>query len=102
MPLYEYACQKCEHQFEIRHSANDTPALTCPKCGGAVRKVFHATGIIFKGSGWHITDYGPKKHVPAEEKESKPAEESASKPAEENASKPVEEKKDSTPAATAK
>ena len=60
MPLYEYACVKCDHHFDVRHSANETPVLTCPKCQGEVTKVFHAAGIIFKGSGWHIKDYAPK------------------------------------------
>ncbi|HEY3417305.1 MAG TPA: FmdB family zinc ribbon protein, partial [Armatimonadota bacterium] len=75
MPLYEYACKSCEHHFELRHSANDTPSLTCPKCGGAVQKVFFPAGIIFKGSGWHITDYAKKSALVNEQSESKPAEE---------------------------
>ena len=60
MPLYEYACVQCEHHFDLRHGADEKPTLTCPQCGGEVRKVFHAAGIIFKGSGWYITDNAPK------------------------------------------
>jgi putative FmdB family regulatory protein len=60
MPLYEYACDTCGHRFDVRHSADERPALTCPECEGATQKVFHAAGIIFKGSGWHINDYAPK------------------------------------------
>ena len=60
MPIYEYACTKCDHHFDVRHGADEKPALKCPRCEGKVRKVFHVAGIIFKGSGWHITDYANK------------------------------------------
>lgn len=60
MPLYEYACTSCEHHFDVRHSANERPELTCPKCGGSARKVFLAASIIFKGSGWYVTDSANK------------------------------------------
>lgn len=66
MPLYEYACTKCNHHFDVRHSATETPVLCCPQCEGDVRKVFHAAGIIFKGSGWHIKDYGQKSDTSSE------------------------------------
>lgn len=56
MPLYEYRCKECGYQFEIRHGVND-PVPRCLACNGEVRKVFHPPPIIFKGSGWHITDY---------------------------------------------
>jgi len=57
MPLYEFQCRLCAHTFERRQSVND-PYPECESCGGEVRKVFQPTPIIFKGSGWHITDYG--------------------------------------------
>lgn len=60
MPLYEYACTSCDHHFDVRHSANEKPELSCPECQHEVRKVFHASGIIFKGSGWYATDSTPK------------------------------------------
>ena len=63
MPLYEYACQSCDHHFDVRHGANEKPALSCPQCHGEVRKVFHAAGIIFKGSGWYITDHAKKSGI---------------------------------------
>ena len=56
MPTYEYACKICDHHFDVRHSADDVPELSCPICQSEVRKVFHAAGIIFKGGGWYITD----------------------------------------------
>lgn len=58
MPTYEYACRDCGHHLEVVQSFNDDPLTTCPRCGGGLRKVFSAAGIIFKGSGWHIKDYG--------------------------------------------
>lgn len=60
MPLYEYCCVDCQHHFDVRHSANERPELHCPCCNGDVKKVFLATGIIFKGNGWHIKDYASK------------------------------------------
>ncbi len=60
MPLYEYACKKCDHHFDVRHSADEVPELSCPICHHEVRKVFHAAGIIFKGSGWYVTDNAAK------------------------------------------
>ena len=59
--LYEYACVECDHHFDIRHGANEKPELACPLCQGKVKKVFHVAGLIFKGSGWYVTDSAPKK-----------------------------------------
>ena len=61
MPVYEYACAACRHRFDVRHGADEKPALCCPQCAGEVKKVFHAAGIIFKGSGWYVTDNALKK-----------------------------------------
>jgi putative FmdB family regulatory protein len=56
MPTYEYACRACGHHFEARQSFSEAPLTTCPVCQGEVRRVFHPVGIVFKGSGWYITD----------------------------------------------
>ena len=58
MPLYEYQCESCSHRFERIQKFSDPPADTCPKCGGAVRKLISSPAIQFKGSGFYITDYG--------------------------------------------
>ncbi len=58
MPLYEYECVKCRHRFEERRKVTDPPASRCPSCRGRVRRVYQPVGIIFKGSGFHVTDYG--------------------------------------------
>jgi putative FmdB family regulatory protein len=60
MPLYEYECQACGQHFDVRHSANETPDVRCEACQGATKKVFCPAAIIFKGSGWYITDSAPK------------------------------------------
>ena len=66
MPIYEYACRSCEHQFETIQKATE-PALTdCPECGeGALRKLLSAPVFRLKGSGWYETDFktGDRKNV---------------------------------------
>jgi putative FmdB family regulatory protein len=61
MPTYVYACDTCQVQFEKFQSFNDEPLRTCPTCQNAVRRVIQATGVVFKGSGWHINDYRANK-----------------------------------------
>lgn len=57
MPIYEYECSgENKHRFEKWQSIKDDPLTECPDCGATVRKIFHPAGIIFKGSGWYITD----------------------------------------------
>lgn len=61
MPTYEYACKACDHRFEIVQSFAEDALTTCPDCEqDALRKVYNAAGIIFKGDGWHIKDYAAK------------------------------------------
>lgn len=58
MPTYEYECTKCGHTFEKFHSISAEPPKRCPKCRCKVRrKVGTGGGLIFKGSGFYITDY---------------------------------------------
>jgi putative FmdB family regulatory protein len=61
MPLYEYRCDACEHQFEVIQRFSDDPISVCPSCGaGPVVKLLSSPAIQFKGSGWYITDYARK------------------------------------------
>ena len=99
MPTYEYACAKCGHTFEIVQSISDKPLKACPEshCGrkkwakGKVQRVIGAgAGLIFKGTGFYITDYRSKHYHEAAKKDSgaaatpkadaKPAAKSVSKP----------------------
>ncbi len=58
MPTYEYQCESCGEEFEYFHGMNEAPKATCEKCGGALRKLLSAgSGLIFKGTGFYITDY---------------------------------------------
>ncbi len=56
MPLYEYRCRNCNHQFEIQQSFSDDALTVCPECEGELRKVFNPVGIAFKGSGFYKND----------------------------------------------
>jgi putative FmdB family regulatory protein len=56
MPTYEYACTNCGNRFEVFQRIDDDPLTVCERCGGALRKVFHPAGIVFKGSGFYATD----------------------------------------------
>lgn len=59
MPRYDYRCLDCQHQYEKREGF-EAPALQkCPTCGGTARRVIHAPPILFKGSGFYITDSRP-------------------------------------------
>jgi putative FmdB family regulatory protein len=56
MPTYEYECQACHHRFEVVQRFSDAPLAECADCGGELRKVFSAVGIVFKGGGFYKTD----------------------------------------------
>ena len=66
MPTYEYACQKCGHEFEKFQSMRDEPLKKCPKCKkqSLKRLVGSGAGLIFKGTGFYITDYKKKSGTP--------------------------------------
>jgi putative FmdB family regulatory protein len=56
LPTYEYACKACGHRLEAVQKFTDDALTVCPECGGALRKVFGAPGIVLKGSGFYKTD----------------------------------------------
>lgn len=56
MPTYEYRCDRCGGNFEVFQKFTDKPLRRHPQCGGQVEKVFHARGVVFKGSGFYATD----------------------------------------------
>jgi putative FmdB family regulatory protein len=59
MPTYEYECKECGHGFEVFQAMSDQPIKECPECGKEVRRlIFGGTGVIFKGSGFYVTDKG--------------------------------------------
>jgi putative FmdB family regulatory protein len=56
VPLYDYQCKKCHKVTEVRHGFTDVYDEPCPDCGGTLARVFNPAGIVFKGSGFYITD----------------------------------------------
>ena len=61
MPTYEYECTKCSNHFEVFQAITDEPVKKCPKCGKAVRRlILGGAGVIFKGSGFYVTDKAAK------------------------------------------
>ena len=56
MPTYQYACTACDHRLEAVQSFSDAALTECPACGGTLRKVFSAVGVVFKGSGFYKND----------------------------------------------
>ena len=60
MPVYEYRCDACNIQFDLRQKFSDPPADRCPKCGATVRKLVSAVSFSLKGAGWFGDGYGTK------------------------------------------
>lgn len=56
MPIYTYECDACGVRFDVRQKFTDEPISGCPECGGHTHRVPQAVGIVFKGSGWYVTD----------------------------------------------
>ncbi len=105
MPTYEYTCLKCGHQFDFFQSIAEKPISSCPKklCpekfwgkGRVKRGIGGGAGLIFKGSGFYITDYRSDKYKEAAKKDAAPSTASNGKSGGE--SKPVSPKTESKPA----
>ena len=79
MPTYQYACTACGHELAAVQSFTDAALTECPECGGALRKVFSAVGVVFKGSGFYKTDSRAKSTSATETKTEKTAEPAAAK-----------------------
>jgi len=60
LPLYEYLCAKCGHRFEKIEKLSAPHRQKCPKCGGKAERQLAPPAIMFKGSGWYVTDYAGK------------------------------------------
>lgn len=78
MPIYEYRCKTCGEQFEIKQSFSDPPITTCAafSCakGEPVEKIISSPAIMFKGTGWYVTDYSDKFKEPKKaDSEGKPS-----------------------------
>jgi putative FmdB family regulatory protein len=89
VPIYEYLCEDCAYKFEVKQSMKDDPLATCERCGKQVQRLISSPAIMFKGSGWYITDYSDKMKPPTEGKKEG-----------EKSDAPGGEKKDSTTSST--
>lgn len=56
MPTYGYRCSKCSTEFDVWQRMSDEPGAACPKCGQAAQRLFFPAGIVFKGTGFYVTD----------------------------------------------
>jgi len=68
MPIYEYECEKCSFRFEVRKHFGEDGATPCPRCQSESRRVFSPVPIIFKGSGFYITDNRKDRNEPLSDK----------------------------------
>lgn len=66
MPVYEYECSNCSCRFELKQKFSDSPEASCPQCKASARRVFSPVPIIFKGTGFYVTEH-------RKESENKPA-----------------------------
>ena len=88
MPTYDYKCTQCRHVFEIFQSMSESHISKCPECGGNVRRlVGGGSGLIFKGSGFYLTDY-----VKAKEQKKSSAEKNGKEKKTTKTDKPKEKK----------
>ena len=89
MPTYDYRCPQ-GHEFELVQKMNERPRAKCPVCGKpAVRQLSGGAGLIFKGSGFYITDYGKDGKGPRKDSESEPKQPDAAPAAKEAAPAPA-------------
>lgn len=65
MPRYDYRCTSCGKTFEVSHGMRERPPISCPDCGGSAQRLFDASGIVLKGSGFYNTDQRGKKGATA-------------------------------------
>ena len=78
MPIYTYECENCGERFEAKQSFNDSPLTLCPTCGEEkLHRVIQPVGVVFKGSGFYVTDSRGKKNMATsgtKKEDGKPAE----------------------------
>lgn len=102
MPTYEYECEQCGVRFERKQRMSEDPLRDCPECGGHVHRLIQPVGVIFKGSGFYVTDNRGKSStgIPATKKKEDEAKTADS--GESGAASPKAEATPAKPAAAAK
>jgi putative FmdB family regulatory protein len=71
VPTYQYLCPKCNLRFDLKQSFEDESVVVCPKCQNGARRLFSPVPIIFKGSGFYVTDNARKGETQSSFKETK-------------------------------
>ena len=56
MPTYGYRCTACQLEFDVWQKMSDAPQAECPTCGAEAKRVFYPAGVVFKGSGFYVSD----------------------------------------------
>src|SRR5450631_769715 len=80
MPIYTYECENCGVRFEAKQSFSDMPLTVCPECEGHIHRVIQPVGVVFKGSGFYVTDNRGKQSLatPGSKKDDSKSSESGS------------------------
>ena len=95
MPTYEYACQKCRKHSDVRQEITAKPLTKCAKCGGRIKRIMGGGGgLLFKGSGFYITDYRSANYKAGEKAEKSKGSSGACPPSSSSCEKPSCPKKD--------
>ena len=102
MPTYDYECKSCKHRFEVRQGFHDDRVAYCPLCSQSAERQISLVPVIFKGSGWYVTDYAKKSstsnaQTKETDKDSKSSDKNSTKEntkAEKPSSKKTDSKKD--------
>ena len=94
MPLYDYKCAQCGKVTEVRHGFDEPWSDPCPACGGSLARVFNPAPIVFKGSGFYVTD----SRTSGAKTPAKSADSGDAKPAASSDAKPTEPKAEPKPA----
>ena len=105
MPIYQYVCPSCNNKFEFRQSFTDVCKVSCPKCHNGARRIFIPVPVIFKGSGFYVTDSSQKSEIqdspPSAAKETKEIKNTAETRDTKETKATKETKKEETPASKA-
>ncbi|MDQ5841747.1 MAG: FmdB family transcriptional regulator [Chloroflexota bacterium] len=78
MPTYDYRCRDCGHTIEIIHSILEDGPEVCERCRGPMQRVLHPTGVIFRGSGFYVTDSRSAHETASRDSAASPAEKGSS------------------------
>ena len=98
MPLYEYRCESCDHQFEVIQKFSDPHVSVCPKCGGGpVVKLISSPAFTFKGTGFYITDYARKDQGKGDQDKAEKADKSTESTPSASETKPASTSDSATP-----